>query len=120
TEFTISNVGAGLTVRIDSTYRMDYLGGEELSWRPIQYQHRLFVNSTAPQGVQSTFTASSGGISKVVTARVLPANLGTGLSSTTPAIGEVVTITAPANLSFTETAAVAVMNGTVATNAVVT
>jgi hypothetical protein len=102
TEFQISNVSAGLTVRIDSTYRMDYINGDSLSWRPVQHQHRLWVGSTNPQGAMGSFTVSAQGISTTATVRILPANLGAALSKTAPDLGEAVTLTAPANLSFTD------------------
>lgn len=119
TEFQISNVSAGLTVRVDSTYRMDYINGDSLSWRPVQHQHRLWVGSTNPQGAMGTFTVSAQGISTTATVRILPADLGAGLSSTSPAIGDVVTLTAPPNLSFTDNATVAVVDGNTVVNAVV-
>lgn len=102
TEFQISNVSAGLTVRVDSTYRMDYINGDSLSWRPVQHQHRLWVGSTNPQGAMGTFTVSAQGISTTATVRILPADLGAALSKTAPDLGEAVTLTAPANLSFTD------------------
>src|SRR5690606_5080504 len=119
TEFQISNVSAGLTVRVDSTYRMDYINGDSLSWRPVQHQHRLWVGSTNPQGAMGTFTVTAQGISTTATARILPADLGSGLSSTSPGIGDVVTLTAPANVSFTDNATVAVVDGNTVVNAVV-
>jgi len=119
TEFTISNVSAGLTVRVDSTYRLDYINGDSLSWRPVQHQHRLWVGSSNPQGAMGQFTVTAQGISTTATARILPADLGSGLSSTSPGIGDVVTLTAPANVSFTDNATVAVVDGNTVVNAVV-
>ncbi len=120
TEFTITNVSPGLSVRVDSQYRLDYINGDSLSWRPLQYQHRLWVASTAPTGAMGQFTVNAQGFSTTATARILPANLGTGVSSTSPAIGEVVTITAPANLSFTSNATVAIVDGNTVVNTVIT
>src|SRR5690606_8886384 len=92
TEFTISNVSAGLTVRVDSTYRLDYINGDSLSWRPVQHQHRLWVGSSNPLGAMGQFTVTAQGISTTATARILPANLGAALSATAPDLGEPVTL----------------------------
>lgn len=99
TSFEISNVSAGLTVELDTEYRPDYIGSDQLEFNPIQHQHRYYV--TGVDAVSGSFTVSSGGISQVITVRVIPTTLGAALSSAAPALGESVTITAPANLSFT-------------------
>jgi hypothetical protein len=99
TSFEISNVSAGLTVRLDTLYRPDNIGSDSLEFNPIQHQHRFFV--TGESAVAGSFTVSSSGFSQVVTVKVVASTLGTNLSSTAPQIGDVVTLTLPANLSFT-------------------
>src|SRR5690606_12054993 len=76
--------------------------GDSLSLRPVQHQHRLWVGSSNPQGAMGQFTVTAQGISTTATARILPADLGAALSATAPDLGEPVTLTAPANVSFTD------------------
>lgn len=103
-KYEITNVGPGITVTLDTEYRKDVIGSDDLSFREVQLQHRYFINTTeaAAAGIQTSFTLSTGGVSKTVPVRVIPANLGAAVGSATPALGEPVTINAPANLSFTD------------------
>lgn len=95
--YTVSDVGPGLTVVWDSTYRPDYIPGT-LTNNPIQTQHRYTVK--AEQNVMTSFKVTNKGITQELTVRVIPTTLGSNLSSTAPAIGEDVTLTATPNLSF--------------------
>lgn len=70
TSFEISNVGAGITVALDRTFRPDYIGSDQLEFKEIQYAHRLIVSAVDPVG--TTFTVSSGGISQVIQVKVVP------------------------------------------------
>ncbi len=118
TTFTVSNVPAGLTVTHDDNYRPDYVNPDGTLQQPDELgQQRYYVSADMPTGGQVSFTVSSGGFSKDITVRVLPTNLGSALSSTAPAVGEEVTITAPANLSFTSASTVNIPGGG---NAVIT
>lgn len=118
TTFTISNVPAGLTVTHDDNYRPDYVNPDGTLQQPSELvQQRYYVSANMPTGGQVSFTVSSGGFSKDITVRVLPTDLGSALSSTAPAVGEEVTITAPANLSFTSASTVNIPGGG---NAVIT
>jgi hypothetical protein len=111
-EWTITNVPAGLTVELDTEYRPDYVNPEqELVPDAVQTQHRYFVTADMPTGGMATFTVSSQGFSQQITVRVLPTDLGAALSSTAPALGEEVTITAPASLSFTDESEVSIPGG---------
>ncbi len=102
--FTVSNVPAGLTVAHDDNYRPDFVNSSGTLEQPAQLvQQRYFVSADVPTGGMFTFTVSSGSFSQDITVRVLPIDLGAALSATAPAIGDPVTITAPANLSFSTT-----------------
>ncbi len=70
--YTITDVGPGLTVVNDSTYRPDYLTGE-LSPNPIQTQHRYKV--TATQAVGTSFKVTNKGITQVITVNVIPTEI---------------------------------------------
>ena len=96
--YTVSDVGPGLTVTWDEDYRHDYTTGE-LAPNPIQTQHHYIVN--ASQAVQTSFKVSNSGITQEITVIVVPSTLGANVSPTAPAIGDAVTLTLPANLSFT-------------------
>ncbi len=99
--FSVSDVGAGISVRHDDTYRPDFIGSDTLKFDPIQEQHRYWVKGDAPNGAQSSFKVSNGSLSTTVTVRVLPANVG-ALPTSSAALGEALTINAPASLSFTD------------------
>lgn len=70
--FTITNVGAGISVDFDEDYRPDWIGGE-LEPDEMQVQHRYFVSGE--QAVRTSFTISSGGISTVVDVYVVPSDI---------------------------------------------
>jgi len=95
--YTVSDVGPGLTVVWDSTYRPNYIPGT-LTNDPIQTQHRYTVK--ADRNVKTTFKVTNKGITQELTVTVVPTTLGPALSSTAPGIGDPVTITAPENLTF--------------------
>mgnify|MGYP002623002309 CR=1 FL=1 len=100
-EWTVTNVPSGMTVVKDANYRPDWINDDDtLTPDALQVQHRYFVSANIPTGGQFTFTVASQGISKQVTVRVLPTSLGASLSATAPALGEEVTIPAPATMSF--------------------
>ncbi|MEZ4378372.1 MAG: hypothetical protein R3B35_08815 [Gemmatimonadales bacterium] len=95
--YTISDVGPGLTVTFDDTYRPDYTTGV-LTPREFQSQHRYTV--TATQAVATSFKVSNGGISQVITVKVVPTSIpvSVGAASVTP--GQATTITAGNGFSF--------------------
>ena len=97
-DVTVSNVGSGITVEVDRTYRPDNAGSDSLAVDPLQIQHRVLVTADAP--TKTTFRLTSGSHSTDVTVQVVPNTIG-ALSNAAPAVGEEVTISAPAGLSFT-------------------
>ncbi len=111
-EYTVSNVGAGLTVTYDATYRPEWSSTDPVLEPPaVKIQQRYTVTANIPTGGQRTYTLTSGGMSTTGTVYVLPTNMGASLSATAPALGEEVTITAPEGQSFTATATVAFETG---------
>ena len=110
TSFTISGAGAGIAVHYDPLYRPEFVDGSDTLIVPLdKSQQRYFVVGVSPG--EFTYTATAGGLSGTFKVRVEPANLGAALSRTTGVAGDEVTITAPANTSFTQTATVAFATG---------
>lgn len=70
--YTVSDVGPGLTVVWDSTYRPDYLSGKLANQRK-QTQHRYTV--TATQAVGTSFKVTNRGITQEITVKVIPTAL---------------------------------------------
>ena len=99
--YTISDVGPGLTVTFDDTYRPDYTTGV-LKPREFQSQHRYTV--TATQAVGTSFKVSNGGISQVITVKVIPSSIPASLGASTVAPGQSTTLTAGNGFSFGEEA----------------
>ena len=99
--YTISDVGPGLTVTFDDTYRPDYTTGV-LTPREFQSQHRYTV--TATQAVGTSFKVSNGGISQVITVKVIPSSIPASLGASTVAPGQSTTLTAGSGFSFGEEA----------------
>lgn len=110
TTFTISNVGAGIVLNLDPTYRPEFINGSDTLVVPVvKSQQRYYV-----RGVTSgeySYTVTSQGISQTFKVRVEPANLGAALSRTTGVAGDEVIITPPNGASFTQTATVAFATG---------
>lgn len=93
-DYTISDVGAGLTVVQDTTFQHTTAPGVS-----IDNQVRFEVTGTAI--ANSSFTISAGGESLVVPVRVTPAAIDIAISNPTPAWGDTITLTAPAGVLFT-------------------
>lgn len=105
TEFTVSDVGAGIVVTYDAAYRPDYTQGDTLIAPAVKTQQRYFVRGTAPG--KATFKLTSNGLTSTVTVVMQPVNLGQALSKTTNVVaGDTLTVTAPANLKFSPNSAV--------------
>jgi hypothetical protein len=100
--FTVSNVGAGITVNLDTTFapRPDV---ENLPTRV-----RYFVKaSSITSFVSSSFTVTANGESVVVPVKITPDTLaGAVLDNAAPVIGDTIQLTAPAGIRFTPTTAI--------------
>jgi hypothetical protein len=103
-DYQVTNVGTGITVSRDSSFLPVFVNDSTLgvpSQAPI---FRFKVTGTAYGA--SSFTVSAGGVDQVIPVQVTPV---AGLAATftpsaTPALGDTVTITAPAGVTFTQTA----------------
>jgi hypothetical protein len=104
--FTVTNVGAGINVNYDTTFA-PRPGVDNLPTRV-----RYFVRAIDPNSfVNTSFTVSANGQSVVIPVRITPTNLQVTFSNSNPAPGEVVTLTAPANVVFTSATTVTVTGG---------
>jgi hypothetical protein len=95
--FTVSDTGAGISVRRNPNFLPSTAGR-----LPSQLQY-IVTAGNAP--VSSSFTVRSGDLSLEIPVRVMPTDLAATFSNPTPAVNEVVTVTAP-GFTFLETAAI--------------
>jgi hypothetical protein len=84
-------MGPGITVVVDSTFLPS-------NGAPIQGQTRYLI--TANTFLGTTFTVSTGDTSLVIPVRVLPTALPGTFSNVAPALGDTLTLTAPAGVRF--------------------
>jgi hypothetical protein len=93
-DFTVSDVGAGITVVEDPTY----LGVS--SANQIRRQTRFYVKGV--DLVATSFKVNALGVSKTIQATAVPGNLAATISDTNPALGDTISITVPAGTFFNE------------------
>ncbi|MEO8201790.1 MAG: PPC domain-containing protein [Gemmatimonadota bacterium] len=95
-DFAVTNVGAGIVVSRDDSFAV--IDGN----KPNPTKARFFVRPTDPSSfVSTTFDVIAGGLTRTVPVRITPANLPGTFSTTTPNIGDTVTLSAAAPLKFT-------------------
>jgi hypothetical protein len=92
-DFTISNVGPGITVAPDPTFL-------EVA-TPNQIRRQARFNVTAVELAASSFVVNALGLSDTVLVTSIPAGLAATISDTAPALGDTISITAPAGTFFT-------------------
>jgi hypothetical protein len=97
-DFAITNVGAGITVTPDPDF-LPVTGGN-----PLRRQARFFVQGDALTA--ATFRVEALGLTKDVQVTSVPASLAVTFSNLTPALGDTITITAPAGTFFSQTSVV--------------
>jgi hypothetical protein len=103
TGYEVTNVGANITVRRDSTFLPIFIDDSTLAVPPEAPIFRFVVTGTGYG--PSSFTVSAGGHDVVIPVQVTPvASIAATFSNTTPALGDTITLTAPAGTSFTQTA----------------
>jgi hypothetical protein len=97
-EFTLGNVGPGITVTPDPDF-LPVTGGN-----PLRRQARFFVQ--AVDLAASSFTVSALGLTKDIQVTSVPASLASTFSNAAPALGDTITITAPTGTFFSQTSAI--------------
>jgi hypothetical protein len=97
-DFEISAVGSGVTVVQDTAFLHTNVG------TPIENQARFQVTGTAI--ANSSFTLSAGGQTLVVPVNVVPSTVDIVISNAAPALGDTITLTAPAGSLFTDSSVV--------------
>jgi hypothetical protein len=109
--YEVTNVGSGITVVRDSTFLPVFINDSTLAVPPEAPIFRFIVTGTAY--ASTSFTVSNGVKEVVIPVQVVPqAGIAVTFSSTTPALGDTVTITAPAGTSFALTSTVTVAGAT--------
>ncbi|HEU4680627.1 MAG TPA: hypothetical protein VFS51_02700 [Gemmatimonadales bacterium] len=93
-DFTVSNVGAGITVVEDTTFL------QVTSANQIRRQARFFV--TGGDLTATSFVVSALGVSDTIQVTSVPATLAATFSDTLPALGDTISITAAPGTFFTE------------------
>jgi hypothetical protein len=97
---SVTNVGPGINVRADSAFRPIY-HGDTLVFNPNTTELRLWVSTSALDN--SSFTVNAGNLSLDIPVVVTPADdESLPFSTLTPALGEVVTVTASSAMLFTD------------------
>jgi hypothetical protein len=110
--YEVTQTGPGITVRRDSTFLPIFVDDSTLQAPPTADRFRFIVEGTGYTA--SSFTVSAGGLDVVVPVQVVPEQ---GLAATfdddTVDLGQVVTLTAPAGITFADTAFLTIGTDTV-------
>src|SRR5262245_7217151 len=94
-DFTTSDVGSGITVRLDPTYQQVTTGN------PIQRGSRFFVKGV--DLTSTSFKVSALGLTRTIDVTSVTGALDAEITDSQPTLGDTVTITAPTGTFFTET-----------------
>lgn len=94
-DFTLGNVGAGITVTLDPDFQ------PVTGPFPLRRQARFFVQ--ANELAASSFTVNALGLTKDIQVTSIPASLAAVFSNAAPALGDTISITAPAGTFFSQT-----------------
>jgi hypothetical protein len=101
--YEVTETGSGITVRRDSTFLPIFVDDSTLQAPATGPRFRFIVQGTAY--TNTSFTVSAGGEEIVVPVRVIPeAGLAATFDDDTPDLGQPVTVTAPAGVTFADTA----------------
>ncbi len=108
TAYEATDVGAGITVRRDSTFLPIFVDDTTLVVPPTGPRFRFVVTAAEGNNFQtSSFKVVGGGKDVTIPVRVEPlTTIAVQISNQTPALGEVVTLTMPAGLTLTPDATV--------------
>src|SRR4051794_4255243 len=93
-DVTVSDLGSGITVRLDPTYQ------EVTTGKPIQRGTRLFV--TGVSLAHTSFTVNALGLTREIEVTSVPGELDATITDSLPDLGDTVTITPPAGTFFTD------------------
>jgi hypothetical protein len=111
-DYQVTSVGSGISVKRDSSFRGEFLDDSTFTVPPTALQFRFTVTSTA-YGATS-FTVSAGGEDLVIPVQVVAQNqIGGTLSTTTPALGDTITLTLDPGVTFSPTSEFSLAGGTV-------
>jgi hypothetical protein len=103
--YEVTDPGTGIDVRRDSTFLPVYVDDSTLQVPSVGERYRFVVTGLA-YGT-TAFTVSAGGQDVTIPVQVVPQNgITATFSNATPALGETVTITAPAGTRFSPTSTV--------------
>ncbi len=95
-DFAVANVGAGIVVTRDDSFAV--IDGN----KPNPTKARFFVRPTDPSSlVSATFDIVAGGLTTTIPVKITPEKLAGVFSTLTPNIGDTLTLTAPAPITFT-------------------
>ncbi len=94
-DFTASDVGSGITVRLDPTYQ------EVTTGNPILRGSRFFVKGV--DLANTSFKVSALGLTRTIEVTSVPGELDATITDSQPTLGDTVTITAPTGTFFSET-----------------
>lgn len=103
-QFTAANVGSGITVIPDPNFLPVSSG------RPIGRSARFFVRGDELTATE--FTVEALGLTKVVKVTSIPPDLAATFSTTTPALGDTITLTVPTGTFFTDATVVTIDGAT--------
>ncbi|MEZ0332696.1 MAG: hypothetical protein ACAI18_01710, partial [Gemmatimonadales bacterium] len=101
-DYQVTATGPGITVRRDSSFLPIFVNDSTLQAPPTAERFQFLVEGNAYTA--SSFTVSAGGLEVVIPVQVVPqAGLAATFDDDTVDLGQVVTLTAPAGVSFDET-----------------
>ena len=102
-DYQVTATGPGITVRRDSTFLPVFGNDSVLVPPPIAERFRFIVEGTAYTA--TSFTVSAGGLEVAIPVQVVPqAGLAATFDDDTVDLGQVVLLTAPAGVTFADTA----------------
>jgi hypothetical protein len=97
-DFTATNVGNGITVRLDPTYQRVTTGN------PIRRGTRFFVSGV--DLTSTSFKVNALGLTKTIEVTSVPGELDAEITDSLPALGDTISITAPTGTFFTDSSVV--------------
>jgi hypothetical protein len=97
--YEVSSAGSGISVRRDSSYLPIFVNDSTLQAPATGPTFQFIVEGEAY--TQTSFDVTAGGLTVTIPVQVVPqSGLAATFSNPTPALGEVVTLTAPAGITF--------------------